>query len=96
MLKKVWLADKLHHTPDMLSGGQQQRIAIARAMVNNPDLLLADEPTGALDSATGKEVLEIFTELNKQGTTIIIITHDKNVAAFAHKTIHIQDGKIKK
>jgi len=94
VLKEVWLEDKVNHTPDMLSGWEQQRVSIARALACDPSLLLADEPTWALDSVTGKEVLKLFTKLNKLGKTIIMITHDKEVASFAHKTIHIKDGLI--
>lgn len=94
-LKGVGLGERLTHKPNELSGGQQQRVAIARALVSNPAILLADEPTGALDSNTGKEVLDLFEELNNQGNTIIIITHDKNVANHADKIITIVDGKVK-
>ena len=80
----------------MLSGGQQQRVCIARALVCNPSLLLADEPTGALDSVTSKGILELFSELNSQGKTIIMITHDHDVASYAKRKIHIQDGLIDK
>ncbi len=82
------------HKPNELSGGQQQRAAIARALVGKPSLLLADEPTGALDSATGKEVLELFTELHKAGNTIVMITHDLNVAKYAERIVTIIDGEI--
>lgn len=88
------LADRLHHKPSELSGGQQQRAAIARALAGNPTLLLADEPTGALDSNTGKEVLKIFTDLNKKGHTIVMITHDLNVAKYAGRVVHISDGEV--
>lgn len=93
-LKLVGLDDRLKHKPNELSGGQQQRVAIARALVSNPAILLADEPTGALDSETGKEVLELFKELKNQGNTIIMITHDKNVATCGDRIISIVDGKI--
>lgn len=96
VLKEVWLWDKINHTPDMLSWGQQQRVCIARALACNPALLLADEPTWALDSVTWKEVLNLFTELNKKWKTIIMITHYKEVASFAQKSIHIKDGLIDK
>lgn len=94
VLKEVWLWDKINHTPDMLSWWQQQRVCIARAMVCDPMLLLADEPTWALDSATWKEILKLFTELNKRGKTIIMITHDANVASYAQRIIHIKDWLI--
>lgn len=93
-LKLVGLEDRLTHKPNELSGGQQQRVSIARALVSNPSILLADEPTGALDSKTSKEVLCLFKELKAQGNTIIIITHDTSVANFGDKIITIVDGKI--
>ncbi len=93
-LKLVGLADKMQNKPNELSGGQQQRVSIARAIVTNPSIILADEPTGALDSATGKEILEIFTKLNKQGKTVILITHEQEIADYAKRTIHISDGNI--
>lgn len=94
-LKLVGLENRLKHKPNELSGGQQQRVAIARALVSNPAILLADEPTGALDSQTSKDVLELFKELKNQGNTIIMITHDKSVANCGDRTINIIDGKIK-
>lgn len=93
-LTRVGLGDRAHHRPDELSGGQQQRVAIARALVNRPHLLLADEPTGALDSKTGKEVLELFDELHEQGLTLVVVTHDWNVAQQAERIITLSDGKI--
>ena len=93
-LKLVGLDNRLKHKPNELSGGQQQRVAIARALVSNPAILLADEPTGALDSNTSKEVLALFDELKNQGNTIIMITHDKNVANCGDRIINIIDGKI--
>ncbi len=93
-LKRVGLEHRAKHLPTELSGGQQQRVAIARALVTNPRLILADEPTGALDSATGREIIDIFHELHKAGNTIVLITHDKNVAKEAERAIHILDGKI--
>lgn len=96
LLNKVWLWDKIDSTPDMLSGWQQQRVAIARALICNPSLLLADEPTWALDSETWKEILKLFTELNKAWKTIVIITHDPWVASYANKIVHIKDGLIDK
>ncbi|MCC6455925.1 MAG: ABC transporter ATP-binding protein [Caldilineaceae bacterium] len=93
-LERVGLRDRAHHRPDELSGGQQQRVAIARALVNHPHLLLADEPTGALDSKTGAEVLELFEELHQQGLTLVVVTHDLNVANRAERIITISDGEI--
>lgn len=93
-LKKVGLEDKINNLPTELSWGQQQRVAIARAIVTNPSLILADEPTGALDSATGEEVMELLTELNKEGKTIVIITHAHEVDVFAKTHINIKDGRI--
>ncbi|WPC40526.1 ABC transporter ATP-binding protein [Clostridium sp. JS66] len=93
-LEKVGLKGREHHRPNQLSGGQQQRVAIARALVGKPKLLLADEPTGALDSKTSKEIMELIKELHKMGQTIIIITHDPNVAKQAERVITIEDGKL--
>lgn len=95
-LKMVGLEDRVKHKPNELSGGQQQRVAVARALVSNPAILLADEPTGALDSKTSAEVLDLFQELKNQGNTIIMITHDKDVANFGDRIITIVDGKILK
>ena len=93
-LSKVGLADRTTFKPNQLSGGQKQRVAIARAIINNPKILLADEPTGALDQASGKQVMELFKALNDEGVTIIMITHDANVASHAKKILHIIDGEI--
>ena len=93
-LESVGLGKRIHHKPSELSGGQQQRVAIARALITNPPLILADEPTGNLDSKSGKEVMEIFKSLNKNGNTIVLITHDNGVANQAQRVIRIQDGKL--
>ena len=94
VLSKVGLADRTTFKPSQLSGGQKQRVAIARALINHPRILLADEPTGALDQASGKQVMELFKSLNDEGVTIIMITHDANVASHAKKILHIIDGEI--
>lgn len=93
-LASVGLADKMQNKPNELSGGQQQRVSIARALVNNPAIILADEPTGALDTTTTEEVLKIFETIHNQGRTIIMITHEPDVAAHAERTIHIRDGLV--
>ena len=93
-LESVGLGKRIHHKPSELSGGQQQRVAIARALITNPPLILADEPTGNLDSKSGREVMEIFKSLNKNGNTIVLITHDNGVANKAQRVIRIQDGKL--
>ena len=95
VLKKVGLADHLHKRPNQLSGGQMQRVAIARAIVNNPKLLLADEPTGALDSKSGAQVMELFQRLNDEGVTVLMITHDADIAAHAKRVVTIRDGELK-
>ena len=94
VLTKVGLADRVKFRPDQLSGGQKQRVAIARALVNNPKVLLADEPTGALDQKSGAAIMELFQQLNDEGTTIIMITHDSNIASHAKKIYRIVDGKL--
>jgi len=94
-LEKVGLADRMNFLPTQLSGGQKQRVAIARAIANKPKILLADEPTGALDSKSGDQVMELFSQLNSEGMTIVMITHEKAVAECANKTIVIYDGEIK-
>lgn len=93
-LKLVGLLDRMNHTSSQLSGGEQQRVAIARALVNNPKILLADEPTGNLDSKTGVEIMESISNLNKQGITIVMVTHDKNIASYAQRVIELKDGEI--
>ena len=94
MLVKVGLKDRVHHRPNMLSGGQQQRVAIARALVTRPTLLLADEPTGALDQQTGQQIMDLFQELNQDGHTIVMITHDLKVARHARRVVNIIDGEL--
>ena len=94
MLERVGLADRMGHYPNQLSGGQQQRVAIARALVTNPSILLADEPTGALDQQNGRQVMELFGELNAEGRTVIVITHDLKIARYARHTVHIADGEL--
>jgi putative ABC transport system ATP-binding protein len=94
MLDRMGLGDRIFHRPHELSGGQKQRAAIARAMVTQPSLILADEPTGALDSETGRSVIDLFLEINRGGTTIIIVTHDSDIGNAALRQIHIRDGKI--
>lgn len=94
MLTKVGLADRMKHLPNELSGGQKQRVAIARAMINNPTILLADEPTGALDSKTSEQIMELFVQLNKEGKTVIVVTHEEEVASYANRVIILRDGVI--
>ncbi|MCX7830105.1 MAG: ABC transporter ATP-binding protein [Acidobacteria bacterium] len=94
LLTMVGLAERIHYKPNALSGGQQQRVAIARALINDPDLLLADEPTGNLDSKSSSEILEIFDEIHKRGRTIIVVTHERDVADRAERIITLKDGKV--
>jgi putative ABC transport system ATP-binding protein len=95
-LEKVDLLPRMTHRPNELSGGQRQRVAIARALVNNPSLLLADEPTGNLDSKTGAEIMALFARLHQTGNTILLVTHEADVAAFAHRILHLKDGQVEK
>jgi len=95
-LEIVGLGDRIHHRPDELSGGQQQRVAIARALATSPSLILADEPTGNLDTKTGNEVLQLFQQLNEQGISIVFVTHDSETAAYSKRIIHVRDGLIER
>jgi len=94
VLERVDLADRMNHKPNELSGGQRQRVAVARALVNSPSIVLADEPTGNLDSKTGDEIMALFETLHLQGNTIILVTHENDIAQHAHRIIHIRDGKV--
>ena len=94
LLDKLSLSDRLHHKPNQLSGGQRQRVAIARSMINDPPLLLADEPTGNLDSRTSEEIMDVITQLNQRGQTILMVTHEDEIAAHARRLIRMRDGKI--
>ena len=94
VLCQVELGDRIHHKPNELSGGQRQRVAVARALINNPSIILADEPTGNLDSATGEEIMNLFDRLHQSGNTIVLVTHEHDIAAHAHRIIHIRDGRV--
>ena len=95
-LRSVDLEQRMHHKPNELSGGQRQRVAIARALVNRPSILLADEPTGALDSTTGQEIMALFGRLHEEGNTIVLVTHEQDIAMHAHRVVHIRDGKVER
>ena len=93
-LDKVGLADRVNHRPNELSGGQRQRVAVARALVNNPSIILADEPTGNLDSATSIEIMALFQDIHKNGNTVIIVTHEEDIAQYAHRIVRLKDGEV--
>src|SRR5665811_1635613 len=94
MLNRVGLSDRSHHKPNELSGGQNQRVAIARALVNSPSIILADEPTGNLDSKTSVEIMKIFDKIHSEGNTVILVTHEEDIANYAHRIIRLKDGMI--
>ena len=95
-LESVGLPERMHHRPNELSGGQRQRVAIARALVNDPAIILADEPTGALDTRTGKEIMELFRQLHAQGNTIILVTHEEEIACYSHRIVRFRDGVVER
>jgi putative ABC transport system ATP-binding protein len=95
-IDRVGLTDRIHHKPNELSGGQRQRVSVARALVTHPSILLADEPTGNLDTKTGEEIMQLFDVLQKEGNTIILVTHEEDIAAHAHRRVRLRDGKIEK
>ena len=94
LLEQVGLGDRVKHLPNQLSGGQRQRVAIARALINNPEIILADEPTGNLDTKTGKEIMKLLCDLNKKGKTVILVTHNPDLTKLANKIIRLKDGKL--
>src|SRR5690606_5146672 len=94
VMEKVGLADRMHHKPNELSGGQRQRVAIARALVNNPSIILADEPTGNLDTKTSLEIMEIFQRIHAMGNTIILVTHEPDISEYAHRIVRLRDGMV--
>ncbi len=96
ILEKVGLADRAHHKPNELSGGQSQRVAIARALINNPSLILADEPTGNLDTKTSVEIMELFNQIHSQGNTVVLVTHEEDIASYTHRIIRIRDGIVER
>jgi putative ABC transport system ATP-binding protein len=95
-IARVGLSDRIHHKPNELSGGQRQRVAIARALVTKPSILLADEPTGNLDSKTGKDIMALFDTLHSEGNTIVLVTHEEDIAEHAHRAIRLRDGKVER